>query len=154
MADVNVACRQLGLGAGTIVPLFLGIPDIEEQLSAQEITPVFPEVAITASGCTGTEDRLVDCEPQLDTELDYQLGRDCLGSGTGLVIACVDTPGDGAHHSNSFESHPASIILQRSIESKAVLEVMMRGLSSVLLKHAHSRLHRAPATQRSGQPLC
>ena len=65
-------------------------------------TPVFPEVAITASGCTGSEERLVECGQDIDSNirdyvyLDYTFSRDCLDSrGSGLRIACVGTPGQG-----------------------------------------------------------
>ena len=95
--DANVACRQLGLGAGTVVPQFLS----EADLAALQSTPVFPEIAITASGCTGSEDRLVDCGQEIDATPQYNFGdafgRDCLSSnGGGLRIACVASPGTGS----------------------------------------------------------
>ena len=96
VADANVACRQLGFGAGTIVPQFLSDAD----LTTLQSTSVFPEIAITASGCTGSEERLVECGQELDTtsanNFDYTFGRDCLSSnGAGLRIACVASPGPG-----------------------------------------------------------
>ena len=101
VADVNVACRQLGFGAGTIVPQLLSDAD----LARLQSTPVFPEIAITASGCTGSEERLIDCSQEVDTSTsttdyydyyDYTLIRDCLDStGAGLRIACVGTQGQG-----------------------------------------------------------
>ena len=96
VADANVACRQLGFGAGTIVPQLLSDADLVRLQS----TPVFPEIAITASGCTGSEERLVDCSQEIDTDtrdyFDYTFSRDCLDStGAGLRIACVGTPGQG-----------------------------------------------------------
>ena len=97
VADANVACRQLGFGAGTVVPQFLS----EADLAILQSTPVFPEIAITASGCTGSEERLVDCGQELDAtpdySFDYTFGRDCLSSnGAGLRIACVASPGTGS----------------------------------------------------------
>ena len=96
VADTNVACRQLGFGAGTVVPQFLSAAD----LATLQSTTVFPEIAITASGCTGSEDRLVDCGQEVgstsDYIIDYTFGRDCLSSnGAGLRIACVTSPGTG-----------------------------------------------------------
>ena len=96
VADANVACRQLGFGVGTVVPQFLS----EADLATLRSTPVFPEIAITASGCTGSEERLVDCGQEEDQTLDYRadftFGRDCLNSiGAGLRIACVASPGTG-----------------------------------------------------------
>ena len=96
-ADVNVACRQLGLGAGTIMPQLLSDADLIRMQS----TPVFPEVAITASGCTGSEERLVDCGQEISTSsdefFDNNFIRDCVYSrSAGLRIACVGTPEQGA----------------------------------------------------------
>ena len=98
--DANVACHQLGLGGGTIVPQALSNSDIGDLQS----TPVFPEVAITASGCTGSEERLVDCgqelgfSPEKDYYIDYTFGRDCVSTmGAGLRIACVESTSEGTH---------------------------------------------------------
>eukprot|EP00892_Ulva_mutabilis_P007291 jgi/Ulvmu1/4934/UM204_0006.1 len=89
--DANVACRQLGFGAGTIVPQFLSDA---ERVTLQS-TPVFPEIAISASRCAGTEERLLDCSGNLDP--DFFFTRDCLSSsGLGLAIGCVGTPGGAA----------------------------------------------------------
>lgn len=88
-ADANVACRQLGFGAGTIEERFL----TDDEYAELGATPVFPEVAISASGCTGTEERLIDCAQELDDYPTYSLyffGRSCFDSdGRGLHIACV-----------------------------------------------------------------
>ena len=100
VADVNVACRQLGFGAGTIVPQFPSNADLVRLRS----TPVFPEIAISASGCTGSEERLLDCAQEIGTSTteyyvyDYATPRrSCLGSrSAGLRIACVGTPEQGA----------------------------------------------------------
>ena len=90
-ADANVACRQLGYGAGTVVPQFLS----DAEFAALASTPVFPEVAITGSGCNGTEQSLLDCGPDLDY-LGSFFNRDCLNSGgAGLVLGCVGTPAEG-----------------------------------------------------------
>jgi len=93
-ADVSVACRQLGFGAGAIVPQFLSDADLVRLQS----TSVFPEIAITASGCIGSEERLIDCGQEVSTSsYDFFFSRDCLdSSGAGLRIACVGTPEQGA----------------------------------------------------------
>lgn len=97
VADADVACRQLGYGSGSVVSKILSFVEREESSR----TNVFPEVAIIGSGCTGTEDRLLDCAlaPPDTSPEDYtvDLGRDCLNSdGTGLVVACVSAPLQGA----------------------------------------------------------
>ena len=110
-AEASVACRQLGFGAGTIFPQFLS----GAELGALQSTPVFPEIAITASGCTGTEERLVDCDQGFNTELDYVFRLDCLDSlGAGLVIACVGSPGDSADCRVTFLPCLHSSTCQRS----------------------------------------
>lgn len=86
--DANVACRQLGYGAGTTVPQFLTDAD----RVTLRTTAVFPEIGISASGCTGSEDRLLDC----DQDLVDMFNRGCLNAdGFGLVLACVGTPAQG-----------------------------------------------------------
>ena len=88
--DANVACRQLGYGAGTAVPQFFTKADQVTRRTAA----VFPEIGISSSGCTGSEDRLLDCPVR--GNLDYMFNRDCLSSdGLGLVLACVGTPEEG-----------------------------------------------------------
>ena len=113
VADVNVTCRQLGYGAGTIVPQF---PSDADLLRLQS-TPVFPEIAISASGCTGSEERLLDCAQEIGpitTEnyyyYDYTSSRrSCLDSrNAGLRIACVGTPEQGAvmvHMVTAWSTH-------------------------------------------------
>ena len=89
-ADANVACRQLGYGAGTVVPQFF----TEADKVSLETTAVFPEIGISASGCTGSEDRLLDCPAR--ENLRFMFNRDCLSSdGFGLVLACVGAPEEG-----------------------------------------------------------
>ena len=96
--DATVACRQLGFGAGTVVPDALSTEKLEELRR----TNIYPEVAIIGASCTGTEEKLVDCSvndgPRADGELlrDGVFGRDCLNSdGDGLVIGCVIAPLQG-----------------------------------------------------------
>ena len=87
-ADANVACRQLGFGAGTIVPQSLGDAAVDLQS-----TPVFPEVVLTGSGCRGTEARLLDCGPADNAVETYDSDflRGCReAESAGLVLACVD----------------------------------------------------------------
>ena len=95
-ADATVACRQLGLGAGTIVPQILSDADLVLLGS----TTAFPEVAITASGCTGSEERLIECGQESNLDDTDRIRRDSRGcqsaTSAGLRIACVGTPGQGA----------------------------------------------------------
>lgn len=105
-ADANVACRQLGFGAGTVAPR--PVPPSEREALLR--TNVFPEVAVVGASCTGDEARLIDCgakvqdpnAPLLDYDLlDYYdenvLSRDCQNSnGVGLVVACVAAAQSGA----------------------------------------------------------
>lgn len=92
--DADVACRQLGYGAGTVVPQSLTIAELD----ALERTTLFPEVGIIGLGCTGDELRLVDCNTTFDRDvsdylLDYFATSECMSSdGAGLVLACVAEP--------------------------------------------------------------
>ena len=88
--DANVACRQLGYGAGTVVP-----QDVTEaDLTALEAIGVFPEIAISGSGCTGTEERLLDCSPELPGSISFR--SDCPNSvDSGVVLGCVAAPTTG-----------------------------------------------------------
>lgn len=91
--DVNVVCRQLGYGAGTVMPQ---VP-IRPEAAALNSTSVLPEVAITTSGCTGLEQRIMDCAA--DANATAAISRDCVGStGTGLVVGCVAAQQDGVLH--------------------------------------------------------
>ena len=91
--DANVACRQLGFGAGTVVPQFTTPAD----RAALKSTPVFPEVAITGAGCNGTEQSLLDCGPDFNSESFFI--RNCLNSvGSGLVLGCVGAQEEGVLH--------------------------------------------------------
>lgn len=94
-ADANVACRQLGYGAGTVVPQFTSEFDL------QAPPRLVPPVAITESGCTGSEERLIDCGPDEseDYEIRPEFATGCLGTSTldpGLVLGCVAAPDNGA----------------------------------------------------------
>ena len=89
--DANVACRQLGYGAGTVVPQIVTDAD----RAALRAMGVFPEIAISGSGCVGTEERLLDCSPELP-DPNFFFSRDCLNSdGFGLVLGCVAAPATG-----------------------------------------------------------
>lgn len=96
-ADANVACRQLGYGAGTSVPQILTAAKREDL----QQTLVFPEVAIVGSVCNGDEERLVNCGASVRGPEDppgsffgtYQVGLTCRNkNGAGLFLACVASP--------------------------------------------------------------
>ena len=81
--DADVACRQLGFGAGT-VGYFGSDMDYEG----------FPEVALTSVGCNGTEVTLLECGPDLAVDMFDR--RQCAGmSVSGLRLACVEEEVDG-----------------------------------------------------------
>ena len=90
-ADADVACRQLGFGAGSVGPNSAnGAPAMDDRL-------VFPVVALTTPGCNGTEDSLLDCGPFTGHTTRFT-DRDCFGDNDpGLTLACVATPEEGAH---------------------------------------------------------
>ena len=100
VADATVACRQLGLGAGTIVPQILSDADLVLLGS----TTAFPEAAITASGCTGSEERLIECGQESNLDDSDRISRSSRGcqsaTSPGLRIACVAAAEQGAlmHH--------------------------------------------------------
>eukprot|EP00892_Ulva_mutabilis_P005582 jgi/Ulvmu1/3396/UM016_0012.1 len=88
--DANVACRQLGFGAGTVGP-----NRANGAQSAATSTIVFPEVAVVAPGCNGTEANLLECGPAPGRLSSFQ-SQDCFGDdGPGLLIACVTEPQEG-----------------------------------------------------------
>lgn len=107
-ADADVACRQLGYGAGTTLPADLVQAELHDQTSAN----IFPEVAIVGSACTGVEERLVDCSTNTGidgtltgSEPEYSLSEDCQNSNSnGLVLACVVAPFTGEEA--GVEIHP------------------------------------------------
>lgn len=96
LPESTVACRQLGLGAGSLLPN-LGPPSLEDY---NGVVGVFPEVALTGADCKGNEERLLDCDSVTvfsTTPFDYDDGtRGCLSTDDmGLVLACVSTPDEG-----------------------------------------------------------
>ena len=99
--DAHVACRQLGYGAGTVLPRLMAGEDRDE-VSTIITMQVFPDVTIIDSGCTGAESRLVDCGPDMvdENDYDYEYGRPdgCHLSAfhLGLRVGCVRTPENGA----------------------------------------------------------
>ena len=87
-ADAQVACRQLGFTAGTVLSDFA-----TEAANPARDPLVFPRAAITKSGCNGSEARLVDCpvDPTLNAFVESRAG--CYSSGKpGLYLACVADP--------------------------------------------------------------
>ena len=85
--DADVACRQLGFGSGTVAS---SLADLEPPSDVL----VSPVVALTFSGCTGAESRLLDCplEDAFRGDSDFS---ECFNNGSpGLQIACVANPGE------------------------------------------------------------
>ena len=82
-ADADVACRQLGFGAGTVGPKAANGAQVAGQAT------VFPEVALTAVGCNGSEASLLECG-RGRVGPGSRFDRGCLSDDSaGLVIACV-----------------------------------------------------------------
>ena len=97
-SDADVACRQLGYGPGTAVP---EAAFTSSRSGSNEGPDVVPPVAIGKSGCTGSEDRLLDCpvDPKLSALVSISIrdsDRYCLTSSRpGLRIGCVAEPVSG-----------------------------------------------------------
>lgn len=88
----DVACRQLGFGSGTAL-----LGEVSGEQPAGHEVNVFPEVALSGLNCTGTEERLVDCETDpIDFANDNPIGTGCQSStSNGLVLGCVRAPENG-----------------------------------------------------------
>ena len=92
--DANVACRQLGFGAGTVFPADPGRPS--SRLSPSNSDRVVPEAAVTAVGCSGSESTLLDC-PLEKKGVDLFNDQTCLtATRIGLIVGCVQEPVQGA----------------------------------------------------------
>eukprot|EP00892_Ulva_mutabilis_P007859 jgi/Ulvmu1/5445/UM223_0006.1 len=102
--DADVACRQLGFGAGAVGPaqaLTFGndnrlVPTLDPSRRL-----VFPEVTLTLSGCNGSEATLLECDPEPVTEIPG-FSEDDPGSTVcfnrdeaGLILSCVAEPEEG-----------------------------------------------------------
>lgn len=91
--DANVACRQLGFGAGTVFPADParfrgGVPPVRPDR-------VVPEAVVTAVGCNGSESTLLDCPLEMQGA-DLFDDLTCLtATGIGLIIGCVLEPVQG-----------------------------------------------------------
>ena len=85
--DADVACRQLGYGAGTISN---GVDGVRAQEGPR------PPVGAAFVGCNGSEDALLDCpqEGGLRREFGDRIG--CREGSRGLFIGCVAQPVAGA----------------------------------------------------------
>lgn len=107
VADADVVCNQLGYGAGTI-HVNAELSGFDQSESLFDATGVYPRVALTSPGCTGSEARLLECP--VDVEKISSPGPNnirgigCFGPGrignrreSGLVIACVREPESGAY---------------------------------------------------------
>ena len=93
-ADADVACRQLGYGAGTVSVV------ASMSASADEHPVLFPEVAITLPACSGIEADLLQCGGEAIERLQ-SIDRGCYNAfGQGLILACVEgsVPGKLTSH--------------------------------------------------------
>ena len=86
----DVACRQLGFGAGTVSPS--GASRVPQ---GADRTLVFPEVAVTLPGCNGTESSLLECGPAPERPPVSESRRCFESDNPGLFIACVSESLDG-----------------------------------------------------------
>lgn len=83
-ADADVACRQLGFGAGSVRPSFVTGARVSE--SPERL--VYPKVAITRLGCVGTEASLLECPGEMSDYLNF--ADICFDDyNEGLALACV-----------------------------------------------------------------
>ena len=103
-ADADVACRQLGYGAGT-VSVVPGMP-----ASADEHPVVFPEVAITLPACRGMEADLLQCGGEAIERLE-SIDRGCYNAfGQGLILACVENSVTGMFSSHRVCNHMVFVV--------------------------------------------
>ena len=103
-ADADVACRQLGYGAGT-VSVVPGMP-----ASADEHRVVFPEVAITLPACRGMEADLLQCGGEAIERLET-IDRGCYNAfGQGLMLACVESSVTGMFSSYRVCTHMVFVV--------------------------------------------
>ena len=100
--DANVACGQLGFGAGTVGPAQAQDPrgNLADRFTASAADQlVFPEVVLTLSGCTGSEATLLECDPEplFPTYIYTPIGTaGCLNRDEpGLILSCVAEPEPG-----------------------------------------------------------
>eukprot|EP00892_Ulva_mutabilis_P001585 jgi/Ulvmu1/11427/UM076_0001.1 len=123
--DANVACRQLGFGAGTVLSEFA-----EDAARPQPNPRVYPEVAISKPGCDGAEDRLLDCpvDQRPDNFIPRTDQRGCYSSSDpGLYLACVAEPLEGP----AVEEGAIRLVRQMEMEMgtsvSGVLEIFHAG---------------------------
>ena len=93
--DANVACRQLGFGAGTVLPADPG--RFRGRVAPSNSEMVVPEAAITAVGCNGSESKLLDCPLEnKGPGVDLFDDQTCLtATRIGLIVGCVQEPVQG-----------------------------------------------------------
>ena len=94
--DADVACRQLGFGAGTQQPQLL-----RSSGPAAECAPdldVFPVVNLSGPGCNGSEATLLGCRADPAFGIGVGSQQECFGTGRpGLRVRCVVEAEEGAH---------------------------------------------------------
>lgn len=97
-ADADVACRQLGFGAGAVSPSGergMFVAPAEPLRGSDRL--VYPDVALVSPGCRGTEQTLLSCRggPLASEGSASCFGTDRQGRGRslmrsqGLILACV-----------------------------------------------------------------
>lgn len=91
-ADADVACRQLGYGAGTDALRFGGLPDGD----VADEGAVLSEAVLTTPGCDGDEPTLPDCRADADVSRCDRGGRRCGKVAPAVLLACVAAEEQGA----------------------------------------------------------
>ena len=145
--DADVACRQLGFGAGTVVPADAG--RVRGRFAPTSSERVVPEAAVTAVGCNGSESKLLDCPLEMKgLGVDLFSDQTCLtATAVGLIVGCVQKSLQGtlltscdclwnsngaflhtdppACHTGRFRLKPQAFMLLRMIYSLSILPCLL-----------------------------
>ena len=108
--DADVACRQLGYGAGTANSAQArSFRSSDERVQAE--AAVFAEVGLTLVGCTGTETSILQCPG--DDVLEGFRSRGCNDVALfGLFLSCVANPIEGMRAPSQWDQHACNCVCQ------------------------------------------
>ena len=99
--EADIACGQMGYGAGTSGPFF--------DVRADAGTSVFSDVGIILPGCNGTESNLLECGEGSRDRPFFANNQEMFGCrddrGPGLTLACVTSQEDGSSLHNCIRTH-------------------------------------------------